>query len=189
MNEPITIVSGLPRSGTSLMMQMLEAGGMPIVADHLRRADTDNPHGYHEFEQVKTITNDKSWLPATQGKAFKMVSMLLLHLPADYRYKIIFMRREMNEILASQKKMLERLGRPNPTTDAAMAALFGKHLVEIEKWLAGQKNIEVLNIQYSDVLQNPREFAAKLPPFLGVALDVDRMVAAVDPTLYRNRAR
>src|SRR5437660_12828449 len=111
MDSEIIIVSGLPRSGTSLMMQMLENGGVPVVTDHIRTADTDNPRGYYEFEQVKKIKQDASWLPATRGKAVKMVSQLLYDLPTSERYKIIFMERDLDEVLASQEKMLERLGR------------------------------------------------------------------------------
>src|SRR6516165_1289807 len=110
MISEIVIVSGLPRSGTSLMMQMLDHGGVPVVTDHIRSADTDNPKGYYEFEQVKTIKRDTSWLPATRGKAFKMVSQLLYDLPPGETYRIIFMERDLDEVLLSQEKMLTRLG-------------------------------------------------------------------------------
>ena len=109
MDNEIIIVSGLPRSGTSLMMQMLDNGGVPVVTDHIRTADTDNPRGYYEFEQVKKIKEDVSWLPETRGKAFKMVSQLLYELPASERYRIIFMERDLDEMLLSQEKMLARL--------------------------------------------------------------------------------
>src|SRR5262245_7195282 len=111
MDSEIIIVSGLPRSGTSLMMQMLESGGVEIVTDNIRTADTDNPRGYYEFEKVKKIKQDASWLPQTRGKAFKMVSQLLYDLPASERYRIIFMERDLDEMLLSQDKMLKRLGR------------------------------------------------------------------------------
>src|SRR5713101_3371282 len=111
MNSEIIIVSGLPRSGTSLMMQMLENGGVEIVTDNIRAADTDNPRGYYEFEKVKKIKQDASWLPATRGKAFKMVSQLLYDLPTSEQYRIIFMERDLEEVLLSQEKMLQRLGR------------------------------------------------------------------------------
>src|SRR5215831_7771246 len=112
MDSEIMIVSGLPRSGTSLMMQMLDKGGLPVVTDNIRAADTDNPRGYYEYEQVKKIKEDASWLPATRGKAFKMVSQLLYDLPASETYRIIFMERDLEEVLQSQEKMLARLGRP-----------------------------------------------------------------------------
>src|SRR5690348_9725375 len=111
MNSEITIVSGLPRSGTSLMMQMLDKGGLEVVTDNIRIADRDNPRGYYEFEKVKTIKRDTSWLPQTRGKAFKMISQLLYDLPSSEKYRIIFMERDMDEMLVSQEKMLERLGR------------------------------------------------------------------------------
>src|SRR3954447_18868200 len=111
MAPEITIVSGLPRSGTSLMMQMLDGGGVEVVTDHVRTADTDNPRGYYEYEQVKAIKRDTSWLPATRGKAFKMVSQLLYDLPPAETYRIIFMERDLDEVLRSQEKMLTRLGR------------------------------------------------------------------------------
>ena len=108
MNSVITIVSGLPRSGTSMMMRMLEAGGMEVVTDNIRKANGDNPHGYFEFEKVKKIKEDSSWLDETFGKVFKMVSMLLYELPSDKNYKIIFMKRNMKEIMASQRIMLKK---------------------------------------------------------------------------------
>src|ERR1700730_19121643 len=110
MESDVIIVSDLPRSGTSLMMQMLENGGVEVVTDNIRTADTDNPKGYYEFEKVKKIKEDASWLPATRGKAFKMVSQLLYDLPVGEKYRIIFMERDLDEVLASQEKMLERLG-------------------------------------------------------------------------------
>src|SRR5689334_6667350 len=112
MGPEIVIVSGLPRSGTSLMMQMLHGGGVEVVTDHVRTADTDNPRGYYEYEQVKKVKQDASWLPATRGKSFKMVSQLLYDLPPGERYRIIFMERDLDEVLVSQEKMLQRLGRP-----------------------------------------------------------------------------
>src|ERR1700730_12243612 len=111
MHCEIIVVSGLPRSGTSLMMQMLENGGVAVVTDNIRTADTDNPRGYYEFEKVKKLKQDASWLPETRGKAFKMVSQLLYDLPASESYRILFMKRDFEEMLLSQEKMLERLGR------------------------------------------------------------------------------
>ena len=113
MDSEIIIVSGLPRCGTSLMMQMLVQGGFEAVTDHIRTADTDNPRGYYELEKVKKIKEDASWLPETRGKVVKMVSQLLFDLPASERYRVIFMQRDLDEMLASQEKMLERLNRPS----------------------------------------------------------------------------
>ncbi len=185
----ITIVSGLPRSGTSMMMKMLEAGGLPVLTDQIRAADEDNPKGYYEFEPVKQIEHDQTWLPEAQGKVVKMVAALLKHLPAEYSYKVIFMRRHIQEVLASQKQMLLRRGEPIDTvSDEKMADLFARHVERIEAWLAQQPNIEVLYVHYSDVLADPRRQAEQVNRFLGGWLDVDRMAAVVDPALYRQRA-
>src|SRR5262249_10258939 len=135
MNNEITIVSGLPRSGTSLMMKMLEAGGIEPVTDNIRGADLDNPKGYYEFAKVKAIAQDSSWVPETRGKAFKMVSVLLRNLPPNHRFKLIFMRRDMREVLASQSKMLEHMGKASGPRDEEMATLFKNHLAEIETWV------------------------------------------------------
>lgn len=184
----ITIVSGLPRSGTSMMMQMLEAGGIPILRDDIREPDEDNPRGYYEFERVKQIERDESWLAEAQGKAVKMVSALLTHLPNSYRYKVIFMRRQMEEILASQKVMLKRRNQPTDKVgDEQMAGLFQSHLRKIEKWIAEQPHVEVLYLNYNEMIHDPAEHAARIEQFLQQGLDVKKMVGVVDHTLYRER--
>ena len=101
MDDVITIVSGLPRSGTSLMMQMLEAGGMPVLTDGIRDADEDNPRGYYELEAVKRTKDDPAWLHGAPGKVVKMIYLLLYDLPTTYNYRIIFMRRPLSEVVAS----------------------------------------------------------------------------------------
>lgn len=189
MVEVITIVSGLPRSGTSLMMKMLEAGGMDVVTDNIRKADVDNPKGYFEFEKAKKIKEDSSWLEQTKGKVFKMVSMLLLDLPLDKKYKIIFMKRDMEEMLASQKKMLKRLNKkPGEDDDKKMAEYFIKHLHKTEKWLAQQENIDILYISYNDIIQDPDKGAETVNQFLENMFDVEKMANVVDKSLYRNRS-
>ena len=189
MNKVITIVSGLPRSGTSMMMRMLEAGGMEVVVDNIRKADEDNPKGYYEFERVKKIKEDSSWLEDTRGKAFKMVSMLLYHLPSNRNYKVIFMKRNMDEVLASQSRMLKRQGRDKDSTDDdEMGRLYGKHLNDLEKWLENQENISTLYFNYNDVIKNPLKEAETLNKFFGSRLNVERMAKAVDKSLYRNRS-
>jgi hypothetical protein len=182
----IMIVSGLPRSGTSLMMQMLAAGGIGIVTDAIRAADTDNPRGYLEFERVKKIKQDASWMPDARDKAIKMVSQLLRELPPGERYRVIFMDRDLDEVLASQEKMLERLGRPAAPRDR-MKAAFQVHLEELDRWLAGQPHIAVLRVSYNELLEDPVAQAKRVCQFLERTMDVDAMVAAVDPSLYRNR--
>ena len=184
----ITIVSGLPRSGTSMMMQVLEAGGLPALKDDIRAADEDNPKGYYEFERVKQVAQDQAWLEDAKGHVVKMVSALLLQLPPTYTYKVIFMRRKIEEVLASQKAMLDRKGEaPSPVSDDKMAALFRKHLDQVEKWVAEQSNVQVLYVHYNEVLAEPRPQIDKINRFLGGALDVDKMVSVVDRTLYRQR--
>jgi hypothetical protein len=184
----ITIVSGLPRSGTSMMMKMLEAGGIPVLVDNIRTADEDNPKGYYEFERVKQIESDRVWLPEAKGKVVKMISELLKHLPADYTYKIVFMRRKIEETLASQKQMLIRRGEPtDKVSDDKMTELFHKHLVRLSAWIEKQPNIGILYVDYSDVMANPAKEAKKINEFLGGGLNLEAMAGVADPKLYRQR--
>jgi len=186
--EGITIVSGLPRSGTSMLMKMLEAGGMQLLVDNIRTADEDNPKGYYEFERVKKLQHDQSWLEDAKGKAVKIISELLKHLPQGYTYKVIFMHRKMEEILASQRRMLIRRGEStDEVSDGRLAELYRKHLQWIEAWLDEQPNIEVVAVSYNEVLENPVEHAERINRFLGNTLNVENMVGAVDQTLYRQR--
>lgn len=188
MSDVITIVSGLPRSGTSMMMRMLEAGEMEVVVDNLREADEDNPMGYYELETVKKIKEDDSWLDGVRGKAVKMVSMLLYDLPSNRTYKLIFMNRNIEEILASQRVMLERKGDKSATNDEEMVKLFSEHLEEISKWLKEQKNIDVLYLNYKDVIENPFKNAHSINRFLNNTLNVEKMVQVIDKSLYRQRS-
>src|SRR5215813_5492419 len=142
MDSEILVVSGLPRSGTSLMMQMLAGGGLEVVTDHVRAADTDNPRGYYEFERAKKIKADASWLPEARGKAFKMVSQLLYELPPSEEYLVIFMERDLDEMLLSQEKMLARLNRPAAPRDEIKRA-FTQHLERLREWLGRRRNVEV----------------------------------------------
>ena len=186
MAQGILIVSGLPRSGTSLMMQMLENGGVEVVTDRVRSADTDNPRGYYEFEQVKTIQRDASWLPAMRGKAFKMVSQLLYDLPPSETYRIVFMERDLEETLLSQEKMLTRLGRTAAPREPMMRA-YALHLERLHAWLPLQGNLTVLRVRYNDLVERPREQTERVGEFIGGKLDVEAMVKTVDLSLYRNR--
>ena len=186
--ETITIVSGLPRSGTSMMMKMLAAGGLEPLTDNIRTADEDNPKGYFEFERVKQIENDKAWLEDARGRVVKLISALLKHLPPSYNYKVLFMRRAMPEILASQRQMLIRRGEPaDAVPDEKMAAMFNKHVAQVESWLAAQPNIEVLYVSYNDVLTDSRMHAEQINKFLGGSLKVEEMVDVVDRALYRQQ--
>ena len=187
--EAVVVVSGLPRSGTSMLMSMLDAGGIPPITDHIRTADEDNPKGYYEFERVKALDKgDTAWVADAQGKSVKVISALLKYLPPEYQYNIVYVRRNMQEILASQRKMLIRRGEdPDKIDDAQMAALFEKHVSQVESWLREQPNIQVLYEHYSDILADPEKEARRINDFLGGRLQVERMAEAVDPDLYRNR--
>jgi hypothetical protein len=186
--ETITIVSGLPRSGTSMMMKMLAAGGLEPLTDNIRTADEDNPKGYFEFERVKQIEKDKAWLEDARGRVVKLISALLRHLPPSYNYKVVFMRRAMPEILASQRQMLIRRGEPaDSVPDEKMAAMFEKHVAGVEAWLAAQPNIDVLYVSYNEVMKDSRTYAERINTFLGGSLTVDDMVGVVDRALYRQQ--
>ena len=185
----VTVVSGLPRSGTSMMMKKLEAGGIPPLTDKIRTADDDNPKGYYEFERVKQMDKgDTAWMANAQGKTVKVISQLLRYMPAEYEYKVIFMRRNMSEILASQKKMLLNRGEdPDVASDEEISALFEKHLNSVMDWMAAQPNVSVVYIHYSDMLANPVPQVAQINEFLGGNMNTDAMSEVVDPNLYRNR--
>lgn len=188
--EPIIIVSGLPRSGTSMMMKMLEAGGIPPLTDKIREADKDNPKGYYEFERVKKLDKgDTAWLSEARGKVVKVISALLRHLPTDYEYRIVFMRREMPEILASQRKMLVHRGEnADDMDDEKMASLFEKHLQSTIRWIESQPNVRVLYVHYSDMLSDPIPQIKRINEFLDDRFDEAAMAQVIDPALYRNRA-
>lgn len=189
--EYVTVVSGLPRSGTSMMMKMLEAGGIVPMTDEIRTADKDNPKGYYEFERVKQLDKgDTAWVKDAQGKVVKVISALLKHLPSEYKYRVIFMRRTMPEILASQKKMLVRRGEnADDMDDEKMAALFDKHLQSVQEWIQTQPNVSVLYVYYSDMLADPLSQIEKVVQFLGKDLNVEKMANVVDPELYRNQSK
>jgi len=188
--RPIVIVSGLPRSGTSMMMKMLEAGGLRVFVDNLRTPDPDNPEGYYEYERVKQLDKgDTAWVGDAQGQVVKVISALLEHLPPDYRYQVIFMNRNISEVLASQKKMLERRGEATDKVgDAEMASLFAKHVARTKAWLQAQPNFETIEVDYNQLLADPEPQTHAVNIFLGGILDEARMAAAVNPNLYRNRA-
>lgn len=187
--DPIIVVSGLPRSGTSLMMQMLNAGGVPILSDDQRPPDESNPRGYYEFAPVKRMhTGERDWLGDAQGKAVKIVSALLTTLPTYYAYRIIFMQRPLDEVIRSQIAMRERLGTASADVDIeALTEDTSLHLQTIEAWLAAQSRLSVLWVGYGDVLADPRAEAQRVATFIGRPLNIEAMAAAVDPSLYRER--
>ncbi len=187
--QPIVVVSGLPRSGTSMAMKMLEAGGLCVVTDGVRGADEDNPKGYYEYERVKNLEldHDRRWLREVRGKAVKIVSFLIKTLPPNNNYKLLFMQRDLNEILASQAKMLARRGETSEVSDKQMTELFQQDLANARFFLR-RRQFETLEVQYKETLNHPREQAQRMAAFLGRRLDIEAMVRVVDATLYRNRA-
>jgi hypothetical protein len=188
--EQVVIVSGLPRSGTSMMMKMLEAGGLEVFVDGIREADVDNPGGYYELERVKKLREgDVEWVRQARGKVVKVISELLRWLPPESDYRIVFMQRDMEEILRSQQRMLAHRheSRTGPS-DEQMTELFRAHLEEMDGWLAAQDHMDVLQVHYSDLLADPLEPLWCVNGFLGGKLDVGAMAAVVDPSLYRSRS-
>ena len=186
----ITIVSGLPRSGTSLMMQMLDAGGLAVLSDGERKADTDNPKGYLEWERIKQLPKDPSLIAEAEGKVVKVISQLILSLPPGHDYRIVFMQRPLPEVLKSQNEMLRRRGNADANADtSAIEEAFQRHLIEVNKWLAGKANMQVLRVHYHRVLREPKAVAEEVAAFLQVPLDIEAMVQQVDGSLYRNRMK
>lgn len=186
----ITIVSGLPRSGTSLMMQMLTAGGMSAVSDGERRADIDNPKGYLEWERIKQLPKDPTLINDGEGKVVKVISQLLLSLPAGHDYRVIFMQRPLPEVMASQDEMLRRRGNFDASVDQSiMVNAFRDHLYKVHSWLSSQANIAVMRLPYHDVLNQPKETSEKIQEFLGVPLNIEAMAQQVDASLYRQRKK
>ena len=191
LGEPIIVVSGLPRSGTSVMMSMLAAGGVALLEDQVRAPDVDNPEGYHELEKTKQLHEqpDKSWLASARGKALKVISELLKELPDSHYYKVIFMDRDLREVVASQNKMLRRRGEdPGKSPDDQVVSVFEKNLRLTRRWLQDRPNFEVLEVAYSSVIGDTQSAVARVNAFLGGKLRVDAMSDVVDPSLYRNRA-
>lgn len=186
--DTIFVVSGLPRSGTSMLMRMLEAGGLPSFTDGERTADEDNPRGYYELEAVKRTDKNDDWLDGAGGRAVKVISQLLGDLPTSRKYKVVFIRRNLDEILASQKKMLARRGEQNDSSDDEMKEMFVVHVDEIEAWLQNAEHMDVLYVSYNRIMSHPAPQAARINRFFGGFLDEDAMRSVVEPDLYRNRA-
>lgn len=187
--EFLTIVSGLPRSGTSMMMRMLETGGIRAIADHLRTADVDNPRGYYEFEPAKKTKEDPSWVPGAVGGVVKMVYQLLYDLPPKFEYRVLFMSRKMEEVLQSQRKMLDRLGKAqHMPPDEEMARMFQMQLKKFRDWVAAQPNFKMIDVVYHELVADPSPHIERINTFLGGHLNTQAMREVVEPELYRNRA-
>jgi LPS sulfotransferase NodH len=185
----VIVVSGLPRSGTSMMMKMLAEGGLEVLTDSIRTADEDNPNGYFELEVVKQLVEgQKEWLANADHKLVKVISALLEHLPPEHHYKVLFMERQIPEILASQRKMLARRNEASQVSDAEMETQFREHLKAIKYWLARQPNMDIMYVDYNKMMADPDAYCPKIAEFLGVPLDVDKMRSVPNEKLYRNRA-
>ena len=190
---PITVVSGLPRSGTSLMMQMLTAGGLPALTDARRTPDDSNPRGYLELEAVKRLKTDRSWLPQARGRAVKVIHLLLpdltaMDVEAGLEFRVIMMRRPVEEVVASQRAMLARQGKVGAALpDAQLGKMFVDQLERVERLLTGRANFRVCTVQYPALVADPVSGVARVNAFLGGGMDEAAMVRAVDPTLYRER--
>jgi hypothetical protein len=184
----ITVVSGLPRSGTSMMMAMLQAGGIEALSDGVRAADEDNPRGYFELEPVKQLALDNTWLDDAAGKSIKVISALLERLPSRYDYRVLFMQRDMGEVLASQRAMLGRRGRSaDQPDDERMAQLFEKHLAKVRDDIAARDEMKVLYVDHANVIKEPISAAELVNEFVGGICDVAAMKDAVEAGLYRQR--
>lgn len=184
----VTVVSGLPRSGTSMMMAMLEAGGIPALTDRVRGADEDNLRGYYEYEPVKTIGADASWMAGARGRAVKIILSLLPHLPGGFDYRVVLMRRDLDEVIASQRVMLERAGRRGGRIGPdELKRLYEAELAKHDAWAAGRGDVESVRVSYNGLLTEPGPVVAMLDGFLGGGLDRAAMLAVVEPVLYRQR--
>ncbi len=185
----ITVVSGLPRSGTSMMMQMLAKGGHEVFTDEERAADDNNPRGYYEHEAVKSLHKSNKWLVNARDKAIKVIAQLIESLPSTYKYKIIFMERDLNEVVTSQRKMLNRLGKE--TADDVMPLeliqSFEATIRDVKMWAAKQSNVEIVYVKHADVINNPFEQALRINEFLDYKLLPELMAEAVDRKLYREK--
>lgn len=186
----ITIVSGLPRSGTSMMMSALAAGGMQLLTDGEREADANNPKGYFEYERVKKLAHgDMDWLADARGKAVKIISALLFYLPSDYPYRVIFLERSLEEILASQTRMLERTGKHAEQTfsEEQIRASYQNHLIEVKSWLDDQENVKTLYVSYNETVLHPLLIFREVASFLDGLVDPTAMITVIDPKLHREK--
>ena len=194
LGDEVFVVSGLPRSGTSLLMQMLHAGEMPILTDHAREADEDNPRGYFEFEAVKKMLAQgaQEWVHGAKGKAVKVVAPLVCSLPAGCRYRVLLIERDYGEILASQGKMIARRGESvedSPERRERLRREYGRLMERTKMALRARPDVRLMVLRHEDILREPGEAAARVNGFAGGALDASRMESAVDPSLHRNRQR
>jgi len=186
----ITIVSGVPRSGTSFMMRMLEAGGIPALTDNIRKPDAHNPHGYYEYEPVKRLATDSSWMESARGKAVKIIYPLLCHLPPGFKYRVIFMDRDLAEVFDSQREMLIARGDPTAAQHETRIIRTLAHEVHaIKEWLAARPSTTMLTVPYAELVSDPSKWSAQVARFLSGSLNEDAMALIADPVLYRHQRR
>ncbi|MEM1097376.1 MAG: sulfotransferase family protein [Planctomycetota bacterium] len=196
MDQPILVVSGPPRSGTSLMMQILEAAGVELLCDDVRTPDPSNPRGYYELEAVKALARDASFLEAASGKAVKIIHALLPRLPQGYQYAVLMMERDLDEVLASQEKMRSRLVGPEAATPSvskdALRSVFEKQIAAAHHWAEASPGVELLRVPHRALITKPEAATQEIARFLEIAgwssLDPQAMSDAVDPELYRQRS-
>lgn len=189
LGKDIAIVSGLPRSGTSMMMRMIAAGGVPALTDAVRAADPDNPHGYFEYEPVKRTRADPSWVAGAEGRVVKMVHLLLRDLPEGRRYRVVMMERDLDEVVASQGKMLARQGKAGAKMGGdALKRVYQTQLEGVKRWMDDRPWFSRLEVRYDRVVADAAAEAARVAGFLELgSAAVGPMAAAVDASLYRNR--
>lgn len=188
MKEKVIIVSGLPRSGTSMMMQMLDNGGLEVLTDKQRRPDKDNPKGYYEYERVKSLPEDADWLEKAQGKAVKVLGELIKHIPKGYNYKVVFMERNLDEIIESQTKMLKRQGKnPNDISKEELRDTFEDYRKILKQQIASHPGMEVIYVSYNDIMSHPEPVVESISAFFDCELDTNEMLSVIDDDLYRNR--
>ncbi len=187
----IIIVSGLPRSGTAMMMNMLKAGGIKILEDKTRKPDENNPKGYFEYEPAKKLPEGNiSWLDEAEEKAVKVISFFLQHLPDKFEYKIIFMERNFDEILKSQKQtVMEKGQKTHPKEDKMMLEYYKSHVKQTKEWISLQSNFSVLYLSYNEMVKHPEQHLDSICEFLGNELNKDKMNKVIDEKLYRQRSK
>ncbi len=187
--ETIVIVSGLPRSGTSMMMKMLEKGGLEVLTDKVREPDEDNPKGYYEYERVKELPEETGWLEDAKGKVVKVLGELIKHVPEGYDYKVIFMEREIDEVVESQEKMLKRKGMDTgERSKEEMKRTLTEYSRILKRRMNSHPDMDVLYVSYNDIVSFPKPVIESISVFLGGSLDTDKMMSVIDECLYRNRA-
>ena len=180
----LTVVAGLPGSGRAHLMSVLESGGLPILTDSDRLPDEDHPWGFSDFEPVKSLKTDSTWVAESLGQTVKMVHILLYDLPEHVNYRVVFMNRRLDEVLSVQNRLLDRLGKPNHLDDTRCARVFLDQLKKLKSWLAARPNFQVLNVDYNALLDDPLPNVVAINKFLGGGLDLAAMAVSLGYRLY-----